>query len=248
MDSIRRCDDCRRVVHGSAGNACPYCGGSRLNRMEEHRADGPRLHAPVLRLTLAFCFGLAAMQTGAVLAGLHAPSVAHAAPLWHLNLLVAACAAIYWTLRRIEGEFRALFITTLTLFIVGEGVSAIAHAYGIGALRGLSGVFRHALLVFSSLGITAGMTDSAFLTRQERLMLIACGGFLFLAVLHLTLEFIKTENDTVEDIATICVAFGVAACVAWNIYRDRIKPVHPNAVILDDTEKILAPEAEKQKR
>lgn len=220
MDSIRRCDDCRRVIHGEAGNACPYCGGSRINRLNEQRADDPRLHPPVFRLTVSFCVGLAAMQLVALALGLHAPLSGHSAPLWHLNILVGVCVAAYWTMRRGEGDFRALFITAFCLFVLGEGLSALAHAYGIGALRKLSGMFRHALLVFSSLALTAGSTDTLEHSPHEKTMLAASAGFLLLAVLHLVLEFINAANDTAEDLATIGVAVGLAIFAAQSLYRE----------------------------
>ena len=242
MDSIRRCDDCRRVIHGLAGNACPYCGGSCLNRLDEHRADGGRLHTPVFRLTLAFCFGLATMQVVALYIGLHSPPAGHGAPLWHLNLLVGMCVALYWTLRRGEGDFRALFFTALGIFVFGEALSALSRAYGVGALRGMSGVFRHALLVFSSLALTAGGTDTPAHSRHERTMTAACGGFLLLAVLHLMLEFARSENDTVEDAATALVAFGVAAYAGVVLYREKKQHDAAKNTGAPNAEHLLTPE------
>lgn len=246
MDFIRRCDDCRRVVHGFAGNACPYCGGSRLNRLEEHPVAGVRLHSPVFRLTLAFCLGLGAMQIVALYIGLHSPPAGHGAPLWHLNLLVGMCVALYWALRRGEGDFRALFFTALGLFVFGEGLSALSRAYGVGALRGMSGVFRHALLVFSSLALTAGGTDAPAHTRHERTMTAACGGFLVLAVLHLMLEFARSENDTVEDAATALVAFAVAAYAGMVLYREKKLHDADKTVNASSSEHLLIPEKEER--
>src|SRR2546430_2573744 len=111
MDYIRRCEDCRRVVHGEAGNACPFCGGGRLARVDDDRAHDTRLHSPVFKLALAFCFGLAGMQLAALTLGVSPPPAGHGSPLWHLNLLVGVGMALYWSLRRGEGDFRALFLT-----------------------------------------------------------------------------------------------------------------------------------------
>lgn len=225
MDSIRRCDDCRRVVHGEAGNACPYCGGGRLNRIVEHRDAVPQLHLPIFRLALSFCFGLATMQIAAFAMGLHAPTTGHAGPLWHLNILVGVCVATYWPVRRNEGDFRALFITSICLFALGEGLSALAHAYGMGSLRDLSGDFRNALLVFSSLALTAGATDTTPHTQHERTMFAASGGFLLLAIVHLILKFKRIENDAVEDFATIGIALVVAAYAAIMLFKEKAEQV-----------------------
>ena len=221
MDSIRRCDDCRRVIHGEAGNACPYCGGSRLNRMIEHGTDGPQLHAPIFFLTILFCCGLAGMQVAAIVSGFKSPHAGHAGPLWHLNAIVGAGFVVYWSVRRTEGDFRALALVALGLFVLGECMSALARAYGIGALRGLSGVFKHSLLVFSSLGITAGATDQGAHSRHETMLMSVCGGFLFLAILHLTSEFFHIENDAIDDIATAVVALGLAAFAGIVLWRER---------------------------
>ena len=50
MEASRPWQDCGRVIHGEAGNACPYCCGAKLSRLVEHPAGNTRLHTPVLRL------------------------------------------------------------------------------------------------------------------------------------------------------------------------------------------------------
>src|SRR5437762_2843731 len=105
MESIRRCHDCRRVVHGEAGNACPYCGCAKLNRLEEHGVPAARLHIPVLRLALAFCMGLALMQLLLLWPDFNL-SAGRALPFWQLNLVLGVCMLAYVILRRVEGDFR----------------------------------------------------------------------------------------------------------------------------------------------
>jgi hypothetical protein len=223
MDSICRCEDCRQIVHGDSSQKCPQCGGTHLNRLVEHAGTHAHLHPPVLKLAIAFCIGLIVMQVVAFAMGLNPPPAGHGTPFWHLNLVIVICTALYIVLRRTEGDFRALFVTAFALFIFGEGLSILARFYGISALHNLSGVFRHAMLVFSSLTITAGAAEARLRSPHERLMLAASGGFLFLAALHLMLDFFKRGNDQVRDIATATVALGVLIFAATVLLRHRKK-------------------------
>jgi len=244
LDSIRRCEDCRRIVHGEAGNACPYCGGARLRRVEDDRAHATRLHPPVFKLALAFCLGLGGMQLIALALGLSGPPAGHGTPFWYLNVVVGVGVALYAALRRNEGDFRALFVIGFGAFVISEALSVLARAYGIGALHNLGGVFRHGMLVFSSLALTAGAADGPGHTRHERVMLAAAGGFLFLAVLHLMLEFSKSDNERFEDIASILVAFSVAAYAAWVLWAERSRA--PVVVDAPHLEKLLTPEKQDE--
>ena len=220
LDSIRRCKDCRRIVHGEAGNACPYCGGAQLIRLVEHGAPHVRLHAPVLKLALAFCLGLGAMQLMLIYSDAGASSAGRAAPFWQLNLLIGTCTLVYLLLRRLEGDFRALFLIAFCLFAAGEGVALFARAYGINALHLIGALFRHGLLVFSSLSLTAGAADSPAQTRHERVMFAATCGFLFLSILNLLLEYTHRESALVQDAATALVALALALFAAAELWRE----------------------------
>ena len=219
-EAIRRCKDCRRVVHGEAGNACPYCGGAQLNCLLEHGAPHGRLHAPVLKLALAFCLGLGAMQL-LLLNSDAAAASGRAAPFWQLNLLIGTCTLVYVLLRRLEGDFRALFLIAFCLFVAGEGLALFARAYGINALHLIGALFRHGLLVFSSLSLTAGAADSLAQSRHERVMFAATCGFLFLSILNLLMEYTRRESALVQDAATALVALAVALFAATELWRER---------------------------
>src|SRR5262249_41632046 len=149
-----------------------------------------------------------------------------------------------------EGDFRALFVTAFCIFVLSELLGILSRAYGIGALHNLSGVFRHALLVFSSLALTAGAADGLGHTRHERVMLGAAGGFLFLAALHLLLEFLKSENERVEDVASALVAVAVAIFAAWTLWMERkdhaVAPRSSAVLETAPAEKLLTPEEERK--
>src|SRR5687767_14412400 len=107
MESVRRCKDCKRIVRGHAGDACPYCGSDRLVIATPGTAG--RHHASVLTAALTFCFGLILLRMIATFMGtrLGALMLIHS-ELTSLQMLVAVCTVLYVVLRRSEGDFHAL--------------------------------------------------------------------------------------------------------------------------------------------
>jgi len=103
------------VIHGEAGNACPYCGCAKLNRLEEHGVPGARLHVPVVRLALAFCVGLMLMQVFLLWPDFNLSS-GRALPFWQLNLLIGICTGVYLLLR--PRTFQVIMGLTLISYAV----------------------------------------------------------------------------------------------------------------------------------
>src|SRR5262245_14333384 len=111
MESIRRCEDCRRIVRGAAGDACPYCGGGRL--VIDIPPPAPTLkHPAVLTLVLTYSIGLVLLRTILVAVGWRqlAISPAMGELFWQLQFTGVASTALYLILRRSEGDFRALLL------------------------------------------------------------------------------------------------------------------------------------------
>jgi hypothetical protein len=71
-------------------------------------------------------------------------------------------------------------------------------------------------------------------------MLGAAGGFRFLSVLHLMLEFLKSESDRVEDVASAMVALAVAVYAGWTLWMERGRASHESSA-----DSILTPESKE---
>src|SRR3954463_14896101 len=104
MESIRRCEDCRRIVRGTAGDACPYCGSGRLVFDVPAPVPSSR-HPAVLTLVLTYSVGLVLLRTILVAVGWRqlAISPAMGELFWQLQFTGVASAILYLILRRSEG-------------------------------------------------------------------------------------------------------------------------------------------------
>jgi hypothetical protein len=191
MDSSRRCEDCRRVVPGHAGDACPYCGGARLVRTSA--AATPRAaqrHSSLLTAVITFCLGLSLLRLVFLYLGprFTLASSAYNDLLWQLQIVVTVVTLIYVVLRRGEGDFKALFIISLGLFITTEAVSALLHSFGLLSMAGPCILFNMALLIYSSLTLTAAVADGPKKDLYDKCLMTANMGFMFTSALRTFLE------------------------------------------------------------
>jgi len=69
--------------------------------------------------------------------------------------------------------------------------------------------------------LTAGAADTHDQTRHERVMFASTCGFLFLAILHLMMEFSRRESAAVEDAAAGLVAVALAIFAAATLYGEK---------------------------
>src|SRR4051812_24727398 len=179
MESIRRCEDCRRIVRGTAGDACPYCGSGRLIQTQ---AAGPHSfrHASVLTLVLTLSIGLVLFRIVLIATG----SPAYGELLFPLQFTAGIAAIFYLILRRSEGDFRALLMVSLGLFLATEVTGALAREYGMLALNKLGREFNLTLFIFSGIAITAAVADGRRTDRFQASLIAANMGLLFLAAIR----------------------------------------------------------------
>jgi len=205
MELTRRCEDCRRVVKGALGDACPYCGGENLRDVIAAPKSNAVRHGSVLTAVITFCLGLSLLRVVMVAIGSRSfSSAAYGEMLWQLQLLTASGALVYVVLRRSEGDFRALFIISLILYVGTECSAALARDYGFLALNRLCALFNMGLFIFSTMTITAAVADGWRVDRYRVCLLLALGGFIGLAALR-TFFLVRTRvfDDHANTIGTL---------------------------------------------
>jgi hypothetical protein len=223
MELVRRCRDCKRIVRGHAGDACPYCGGSQLISVVLQATGEIKHHPSVVTAAVTFCLGLVLLRIVAAFIGPRL-SVAYMMTgelLTNLQLLVAVCTVVYVILRRSEGDFRALFIVSLGLFAATEGLGALARGYGVLTLDGIATLFNLTLFMYASLALTASLADGPRKDFHQRALTFASLGFVLLASMRTIFEMRtgSTAPNDRQNFATTIVIFTVAAYIALLVIR-----------------------------
>ena len=227
QETIRRCNNCRRVITAPMGNACPFCGSDQLSSVNVQRAPVLRHHPAVVTGAVTFCLGLVVLRTlSFVITPKLAVSSIYGDMLWNLQMLIGACTVVYLVLRRGEGDFRALFIIALSLFAAEEGLNALATKFGLFALQGLSMVLNISTFIYSSLALTAGMADGRTRDPFQRSLTGANFGILVITLLRVLLQ---TSRRSLEDENRVSafVLLAVSMYVAHTVLRaERFQQPH----------------------
>ncbi|MCY3021489.1 MAG: hypothetical protein NTW87_20940 [Planctomycetota bacterium] len=220
---MRRCEDCHRLSRGHSGDPCPHCGGTNLTHVVFRPPPGQH-HPAILTLAVTFCGGLVVLW---MVATWISPPWLPATPaygnlLWHLQLLIVAATVLYLVLRRAEGDFRALFIVALGLFLVTESLGALARGYGFTTLHDLGKPFNLTLFIYSSLAVTAAIADGRRREAYHGALVAAATGFLCLATLRAAFEMKGREMDgRVNNVMTVALG-GIVICVAFSLLKHEI--------------------------
>jgi hypothetical protein len=181
-----------------------------------------RRHSTIAAAALIFCAALIIFR---LLGRLFAPygvfsQVSRSEVLYTLQTLVTVSTALYLVLRRSEGDFRALFIVSLGLFIGNESLTALASRFGLITLEGFGSIFNISLFMFSSLALTAAIADGPQNNFYRRALLTATTGFLFLAALRTFLDLrqhhglMPTNYDRVMIIILSILSLSVGILIA----------------------------------
>jgi hypothetical protein len=224
MESVRRCEDCRRIVPGTAGDACPFCGSGRLLHVA---AQGPATlkHPSVLTLVLTFSIGLVLIRILMIAFGtsLITLSPSYSELLWQLQFTSAVSAILYLILRRSEGDFRALLMVSLALFVATEVTGALAKEYGLLSLNRLCAQFNLTLFIFSGIALSAALSDGRRADRFQASLISADLGFLFLAAARTFLSVRSREMDERFTGAGTMVLSAVIIGVAVLVIRGELR-------------------------
>lgn len=204
-DSVRRCRECKRIIPGHAGNACPYCGSDKLVTVLIQGVSEIRHHASVLTAAITFCLGLTIIRVLLAFAGQRLSiSLAMTGELVaQLHMLSTACTVLYLLLRHYEGDFRALFTVSLGLFILTEGVAAIAGRFGLVPLESLGSLFNITLFMYSSLAVTAAIADGPHTERYHRPLFVTCLGFVLLSCMRVFFTMRGGQEKQLNFAATV---------------------------------------------
>lgn len=228
MESVRRCKECRRIIHGAAGDACPYCGSGKLVTVS--LPPQQRQFASVLTLVLTFCVGLVGLRMVLAALGLRASiSSGASGALWNLELIIVLSTVLYLLLRRGEGDFRALFVVAFGLFACSEGLSALARSYGLAALGGLSLLFSQAMMVYAALALSAAVTEGWLKDIYHRKLVGISVGFMALGICHILLEIFSRENEKAQNEILLAALLGIAAYAVILLLLAERKKSQPGA-------------------
>lgn len=225
MDGLRRCEDCRRVVRGSAGDACPYCGGGRLQRMMPGSSPAALRHPSVITAVITFCVGLSALRIIIVYFGQHftIASAAYGDVLWDLQLLITVATAVYLVLRRGEGDFRTLFVISFALFIATECLAALVRSYGFLSLKNLVVMFNMTLFIYSSLCLTAAIADGPRRDLYPRCLTRATVGFMFYSALRTFFEIKGRDSEMRTNFIMSLALTGLILYLGIHLLRGEMK-------------------------
>lgn len=126
-----------------------------------------------------------------------------------------AAAGMYWFLRKEEGDFKALFLTVMILFVGAEAAAYFEWFYEPDPSRKLNLLLSLDAVVFGSLAVTAALADAGEETksastgreRHARLpLLVAMAFFWVLSALRITVPFLRSlhslDKTTLEKITT----------------------------------------------
>ena len=266
MDGLRRCEDCRRIVRGSAGDACPYCGGEHLTHIAPAAVSTTGIrHPSVITAVITFCVGLSALRIIIIYFGQHfsVTSGAYGDVLWDLQMLITVSTAMYLVLRRGEGDFRSLFVISFGLFIATECLAALVRSYGFISLHNLVVMFNMTLFIYSSLCLTASIADGPRRDYFSRCLSRCAIGFMFYSALRTFFEMKGRDAETRTNVIMSLALTGLIVYLGAQLihgemrsraaeYPDLPPPLDPAAPPLKSAEAahhsanhVLAPEAER---
>lgn len=207
------------------GDACPYCGGGKLVRVIAPTAVSSLRHPAVLSLVLTFTVGLVVLRI--LLIAIHSP-VLYTSPdmrevLWQLQFTTGTSAALYLILRRSEGDFRALLIVALGLFVATESTGALARDYGVYGLSLLCKIFNVTLFMFSGMAMTAAVADGRRADRYHACLVAAGMGFLFLSAVRTFFNIRSRDIDERSSSVSTMVLTGVIIYVLVLLVRGELR-------------------------
>jgi hypothetical protein len=211
MEPVRRCKECRRIVKGHAGNACPFCGSAELVTIIQHSSSDVQHHPSIMASALTFCAGAIALRLVARLAGGRLGGFVMAEDLVaSLQVVVCIATLLYLLLRRSEGDFRSLFIVTFGLFCTTEGLSVMSRTYGLYTLESLIMVVNIGVFIYSSLSVTASLADGPKRDPYPRVLMGASAGFMLFATLRTFLGLRSAGFDRKQEIIIVIVLAAIA--------------------------------------
>jgi hypothetical protein len=186
--------------------------------------DQSYFHPSVLTAALTFFLGLVLVPL------LLFPFLPHAAALSgysdslrNLQILTGIMTIIYVVLRRTEGDFRALFIISTGLFALTEGLDAVSRRLATHSLVPLEMQFATAMLVYSSLALTAAIAEGDRRNWYQRALVAAVTGFIGLAGMRVYFQMRGGGSGAWERIAilivTTLVTLHVGGILVWGELR-----------------------------
>ncbi|MCZ7646545.1 MAG: hypothetical protein M5U26_14875 [Planctomycetota bacterium] len=220
---LRQCRDCGRAG-GPAGNACAFCGGPLV----EAAAPAPRRHPQILAAVITFCLGLLLIRLALGIwspARLRPVSTAWGDPLIWLEVICIGMTVLFVALRGEEGDFRALFLIALALFIGTEALAFLAQHFALESCADLATLMSFAVAIYASLALTAASYDPEGDPRPPHRapLLAAAGTMLALTFLRAFSPFLDRQGGAavgrIRDFLGIAVLCAAIVYLATSLLR-----------------------------
>ena len=195
----------------------------------EHPAEPLQHHPSILTLAITFFLGLVAMP---LLVFPFVPQFATASSeygnlLRNMQILSGIVTLLYVILRRSEGDFRALFMLSLALFVAAETMTGLSRHFGIQALHPLEMLFTFALFLYSALALSAAIAEQRRGDWFHHALVTANIGFIFLSAVRVYFEKKGPSYEGYSRVFTFIVVllltFQIAGVLIWGEISTRRK-------------------------
>ena len=201
----------------------------------------PLTHPQVAIAAVTFCTGLFLVRTVLGLGlfkGLRIPPFTWNDPLIQLLGISFGITLFFFALRKEEGDFRALFITTLALFAGCEVLSYVSGPLGVLSLGQLSTLLSFSVAIYSSLALSAAAYDMAegSFSKERRALVAATLAILALSLFRSlgTVFFSGPSRESIRrsltqklELAGLIVLASIVAYLLFDLFRLGAKPFEP---------------------
>ena len=171
---------------------------------------------------MTFCLGLLLVRAAMWMSDRYRPTSIGSDPLLLLEIFSACGTLLFLVLRRDEGDFRALFLVMLLLFIGEEVLHSSVLLLGPVQIRVLATVMAFATSIFGTLAVIAdaydGQASASHAARHTLRVTTRCIVLLALAQTAAPL-LLKRESSTVLELVGIAALLALLAYLALRLLR-----------------------------
>ncbi len=224
-DASGSCQACGRPVSSTA-RFCSGC-GSAIPPVLPRRCAAPRelvayrKHPQVIAAVVTFCMGLLLVRFLTLFwlpEGMNLGASGHES-LRALQGVAIGFSLIYIILRQAEGDFRALFLIALALFIAEELFVFYADALWIQDFYALGIFMTFAASIFSALALIAAVYDPPNSDPLRKPLLVASSAILVTTVVR-ALGTIPVPNlDHLQNTLAIAVILGTMVYLVIFLFK-----------------------------
>jgi hypothetical protein len=178
-------------------------------------------HPSIQTLAITFFIGLVVMPwiVFPFVPQFAAASAEYGNILRNMQILSGIVTLLYVILRRTEGDFHALFMLSVGLFVAAEALTGMGRFFGIQALRPLEMLFTFALFLYSALSLSAAIAEQRRGDWFHHALVTANIGFIFLAMVRFYFEkkgpLYEGKGRVFTFVVVLLLTFQIAGVLIW---------------------------------